>query len=75
MSEPNVEPDLYWDESDPERLAADSLHDLVEQSVDWASTADFPVMITVQCAKRLPDMKVRIIGVVGDELQYEIVED
>lgn len=76
MSEPNVEPDLFWDADDPERLASDSLHDLVEQSVDWASTGDFPVVITVQCAKSLPDIQVRIMGMnESGELQYEIVEE
>lgn len=68
--------DMFWDDNDPERMAH-SIHDIVEER-DGDCGLEVGQEITVQCAKRMPNVTVRITKIRdedgGGEVDYETID-
>ncbi len=73
----DAEPDMFWDDDDPERCQ-DSLHNVL---VEVQCNRDLSVgdVVEVQRAIRLPNVSVRITAVEDEDgdgdLEYEIIND
>lgn len=63
--------DMFWTDED----YTENLHDAVSDEADEHFTfSDLPVETTVSCAKRLPNIRVRITGYTDlDGWQYEVI--
>lgn len=53
-------PDMFWNADDPESYGGECLHDAVVYATDEFSDSDLPVALTFQCAKRMPNITVRV---------------
>ena len=69
-----LEADMFWDVSDPERYGGENLHDAVSYAGDNFTPNEVPFDLTFQAAKRLPDVRVRVTDYSDDSgWKYEVI--